>query len=467
MMEKHELSTNPNTLLDTFHLKGYDYEEFRAAVAAMSSITEFERVRCSDITPVSVMGQNDEYILGVELNPSAKLFEALISPFGEYVLEKDVRTTPMDAAEARSKEYGMCLNFLNLLSKNFTKTSKEAFYRNYDFTDVLDEIEAAGLLFNLKDHFFPGLESCDSPVYLTSSMLSSDLVLLNIKGDFAGEATLVRNAAIAQQLRSCREVTLVSRKIDGVKKVFAMRSGNYTPIPQTILCDIVDFIAKDNRMGRIKVHEWEISHNYTSISIEFPEQDFGAAYGLPTALIPGVHLITSDTGDCAITAYETWRVKGSVSWNNKVSRIHSGSVSREDVFKAITDTIFSAYTKLPEALCDLMCIEIAPEADLATAAGRKTNYNAIRQILKNAMKELDAVKAIGKKNEVRLREAMECEFDASRHYTAYDVAISIMTLPERACGLKTATMEALKKMVAKAPFIEYEKEIEEEELVLC
>jgi hypothetical protein len=58
--------------------------------------------------------------------------------------------------------------------------------------------------------------------------------------------------------------------------------------------------------------------------------------------------------------------------------------------------------------------------------------------------------------EKKLREAMMNEFDVSIRYTAYDIAMSILSLPERAVFMdKDKDISELQKACANAPFISY------------
>ena len=64
-----------------------------------------------------------------------------------------------------------------------------------------------------------------------------------------------------------------------------------------------------------------------------------------------------------------------------------------------------------------------------------------------------------RQSEKKLRDAMLSEMDMSLSYTAYDIAMNIMGIPERVVFLdkdKTRDLSALQKACGNAPFISYE-----------
>ena len=176
-------------------------------------------------------------------------------------------------------------------------------------------------------------------------------------------------------------------------------------------------------------------------------------------MIPGILMTTSDTGDSSFKVCGTWRVDGTNSLvvHSDVKRKHIGDINTEKILEDITNKIFAEYARLPEALCNLMAHDVTDASwDLTTTAGLKANYAEIESTLKAAFNRLGIVKAIGKKMEKKLREAMMNEFDVSIRYTAYDIAMSILSLPERAVFMdKDKDISELQKACANAPFISY------------
>ena len=124
---------------------------------------------------------------------------------------------------------------------------------------------------------------------------------------------------------------------------------------------------------------------------------------------------------------------------------------------------------MPEAMCELMSQDLTdPTWDFTKSRDVVKNRECIERVVKNAFKTLGIVKAIGKGNEMKLREQLCAEFSGTIRYTAYDIATAIMSLPERLEGVNPEIKHNLESAVAGAPYIKYStcKETSAEELIL-
>lgn len=92
--------------------------------------------------------------------------------------------------------------------------------------------------------------------------------------------------------------------------------------------------------------------------------------------------------------------------------------------------------------------------DLSTEAGRLANSEAYKEAMTGAFKELNIVKAVGNKVKTTLLNCLCEEANPSIHYTAYDICIELMRLPERVGSIPS--LEPLQNAVGKAPYVKYE-----------
>lgn len=298
--------------------------------------------------------------------------------------------------------------------------------------------------------------------YLTSANALQTMDRFGMAGDFLLTPCIERDMMIAKQFEKDLGVTVISRSCNGTKKIFSILSDKYTHINQDILFDIVKEIETVGDMGEAKCYKWTVNNFFTKLYIEFPQKakELSVLYGLKREMIPGILMTTSDTGDSSFKVKGTWRIEGSNSLvvNTEVKRKHIGEINKENVIDDISNQIFAEYAKLPEALCNLMAHDVTdPSWDLSTTAGLKANQAELENVIKTAFKRLGIVKAIGKKTEKKLREALVDEMDVSIHYTAYDIAMLILGLPERVEYMdKKKDITQLQKACSGAPFIKYD-----------
>ena len=95
----------------------------------------------------------------------------------------------------------------------------------------------------------------------------------------------------------------------------------------------------------------------------------------------------------------------------------------------------------------------------------KKNKLAVTTAIKNVFKQINLVSAIGKKHEKELYEQLCDEVDPTMEYTAYDIAMMVMSIPGHVSGLPKVYDTPLAKACGKAPYVEY-GEITESSVVL-
>ena len=278
-----------------------------------------------------------------------------------------------------------------------------------------------------------------------------------------------------------RQVTLISRTegtdVDKFEKVFSIRTEKYNSVPLAAMEDVYTAIC-DADMGEIKCVGWTVNHDIATVDIEFPSAtaDFKELCGLKDDIEAGVRLTTSGTGYSSFMAKETWRIHNTVSEHSTVKQKHIGKWDANDFVKNVKENIFDEYCKLPERLCELFDIvlvndEFVKNNSIKTAEA--VLLNCTKSVFKHinlaaAFKsKLDEEKASRSSYVTKLAEllvecfsvemqkviAEGCRFEI----TAYDLAIAIMALPERAKGIPQSYLENFANSCGKAAYAEYKE----------
>jgi hypothetical protein len=298
-------------------------------------------------------------------------------------------------------------------------------------------------------------------LYFTSDTLP---LTLSMRSGVAGPDSYIpsveRDIHFAKGLNKDEGVTAVIRYVGGLRKIIATLTSKYTYEPQTMLTDIYNTIVKDGTLGKVECYKWSIDQHLAEIYIEFPEkaEEISALYDLDDKLIPGLYLAKSDAGECSITVRATWRVGASITTQSELKRKHIGNVDEEKILEDVKTTIFDKYTILPETLCDLISQNITDpswKTSLRKKEFENRNLSTVCEVIKNVFKELEMVKTIGKKHEKELYEQLCDEIDPSIEYTAYDIAMMIMSIPGHVSGLPAAYEPKLAMACGKAPYADY------------
>lgn len=409
---------NEEKLLDTWSESGDSIEEFDKAVKELSAATRTNLVRSCDLCLLSKS----------ETSTPSTLHFYMLNPQSLWDVDKSGYPSLKRAQTKRSV------------------------FESKNVESLLDEYEN-------KTHL---MIQMDGNVNFTSTNLPPTLGLrASLGGDAMLNPSLERDLLVAKQLNNTDEVTAIVRHRGNAKKIYALLSGKYPYVPQTFMLDILNRIIADGILGTAECHHWHLDNQIGEIFIEFPDKanELTTIYGLDDELIPGLYIAKSDTGECSITVRATWRIGNSIIVLDEFRRKHSGKIDVDDILENIDKTVFSKYTKLPEVLCDLMGINITDPAwkGLSATKFEAMNKKAVEAIIKSVFKQIGLVEATTKKIEKGLFEALSEELDYSQSFTAYDIAIMIMQLPERKIlGLSDAYKTPLAKACGKAAFCKYE-----------
>lgn len=423
-----------HTLMDTFTTTGNDLDELKNIIEVLNKHTHFVKMKSGDMNLLSLIGEGKRDIINGEgkKEKDVEVIENLYLIPGS--LPTSSLSTPFDSVIKAYRKPNMAMG---LLDEWVGKTK-------------------LAIVYNEKN----GSQS----FYFTSGNALQTMDRFGISGECLLTPCIERDLLLAKRFEKDLGITAIIRQSeDGkFKKIFTILSDKYAHINQNVLFDIIKQIEDAGEMGKCKCYSWEISNFFTKLYIEFPKkaEELSTLYGLSTEMIPGILITTSDTGDASFSVKGTWRAKGSnsVTVHTEVKRKHSGKVDINELIEDVTNKIFVEYAKLPEALCNLMTHDITdPAWDLKKSEGIKANQAEIENVYKTVFKRLGIVKAIGKKAEKVLRQAMVDEINPAIRYTAYDICMLIMTLPERVIFMdKDKDISSLQKACGQAAFINYD-----------
>lgn len=444
-----------DTLLDSFHVENdptvssdESFNQFKTALHEMDKMTCFESYQAKDLRVMQMLDSKDDTMYFLKFDPDDEAFQ-IENAIMEACKCRETAGTPEDLAEAAKKVFTM------LYRDGIIAVKTQQFLNKGNFQNLIQEITDTTKYVMYAN----GGDSGRVKLYTVSDRISSDFCLAGLKGDFVFKPSMARSYAIANQFRVNRDVKLVVRQINGMRKIFALRSPKYTPLAQSFIVEVIEQL-RSGAMGAPVVNRWSITHPISSIYIEFPDkaEEMRTLYKLPDTVTPGLYLATSDTGDCSITVYETWRAKHGITMHHSISQMHTGDITVEKILDLVDKKIFSEYAKIPEALCDLMCTNVTPSSlDLSTPAGCIANKTILDSLMRELSQTLGLVKAIGKKNEKIVIDAMTNSLDASISYSAYDIAMMLMDLPSAVLGLSEARLMALSKAVGEVVFVDFNK----------
>jgi hypothetical protein len=253
-----------------------------------------------------------------------------------------------------------------------------------------------------------------------------------------------------------KDVTMVVRSSEEGNKAFAFLSGKYEHIPMTVVPDVVKQMSSEGKLGKINIRNWHIDQDFTSIYIELPDiaEDFEDMYGLTDRVIPGLVIMTSDTGSSSIIVRGTVKKAGSKYYSiiDEYAHKHSGNITVEDILTMTDSKVMAKIRKLPEALMDKMGKQITP-ATPDTTKNRNANRKAVESAIKNGVKTLGIKKILGQNRTKELMEQLFAEIDPNSVYTEYDIAMLFLGLSDRVDGLPKEIRKRLAETCGQAPFI--------------
>lgn len=416
-------------LLDNWQINGSNLDDFKKELESLSGITHVEKISAENITVLS---------------------------------KSNTVTDPNNVTVFVLKPH------------NMWETTSEATISLKQGKIGLKKFEKVGAIplveeFNNKTKLL--LSRDGKPCFTSENLMTTLGMRTGVKGDAAVIPTLERDILLAKRLEQDTEMSLIVRNVGGVEKIFAALSANYTYIPQSFLCTVIDKIIKTSKFGTVDCKQWSITNTLAEIYLEFPDyaEEISTVYEMKDALIPGIYLAKSDVGECSVTVRATWRVNSSIIIQDEMKRKHVGHINVNDLLSDIEETIFDKYTLLPDKLCELMSIDITDPTWMTTMPEKQfvnINEKAVAAAIKEVFNGIGLVDAICKKNEKLIYEALTEEIDGKLCYTAYDIVMMVMQMSSRIVGLPEVYRDSLAKACGKAPYVKINKKKPETKIVL-
>ena len=128
-------------------------------------------------------------------------------------------------------------------------------------------------------------------------------------------------------------------------------------------------------------------------------------------------------------------------------------MSMDDTLEEIEETIIQKYQEFIEKVCGLRTSIVTKAAH--TKQEQNQNAKNIESVIKSCFKQLKMTGAIGKKASCSILKNLADGFNNMTSYTAYDIAVGIMKIPQQVGDLNVYAMEELQKTINKAPYINY------------
>lgn len=397
------------------------------------------------------------------------------------------------------REFFDLLNYIDLHTNQITMDLKECYL--YSIRNVSDGVQAYSvnptnvlpkgalenrLLYDLpeydllpesikeelgKDGLAMAKKSMFGNKLIVSSMAFSTLgQRIGIIANVLDKPSLARDCLIAEYIsrsKSCQAQAVIKNDENRSKKVFAFLSSRYGHMPLATLETIINELKTKGGLSDFEFVSYNANHRIVEAKYAFPEygEELSKKYDLPDVMIPGIVVMSSDTGECSARIKAYWKTPtGSIVYGDEYSKMHKGLVEVEAVLNGVRENVFDKYKEFPRRLQELSYIPVTPgDFDLKTPRGMDKNGQMICNVFTLAINELGVPRIIGQSRMNEMKSQLGFIVDRSQRYSAYAVAMDIMSLPdELACWLETSELgetgyKMLQKAVSKAPYLDYER----------
>jgi hypothetical protein len=178
-------------------------------------------------------------------------------------------------------------------------------------------------------------------------------------------------------------------------------------------------------------------------------------YGLKDLIIPGIRIKSSDTGDASISVSGTYRVESSESYviYQKTTRRNTGKFSEDEIMKDVNN-VFSKMEDLPR------CLSTKVKSFISSANTRKMNwtdenFSNISDAYKKAMDRLNMQTLLGAKRSKRLLNDILGDVNATKQYSEYDIAVTLLKAGDRIPPMNTSVVEQIRETLSRTAKFSY------------
>lgn len=275
-------------------------------------------------------------------------------------------------------------------------------------------------------------------VYLVSNVADMTLFQrMKTGGEYVATPSLARDVYAARNSQREAElghaIMLVLRTDGKLWKVFAGMSKTYPGFPVSDVCDAAQYILKQDDLGKGELVRWRIDHKKIEVYLEFPEaaKKYQEQYGFREAVVPGIMLVSSDTGYSSIICSETLRPENS-EYPAIISKYDHKHTKKSDTMALMTEDARNVIEHIPQTqreLREMMDKKIGVYLDLSEAADRKKNRDLIDSYISRIYKTLQFGACLPDDTGNDLVRQMTNKTDPSKPHTWYDIAMLMLDAP--------------------------------------
>lgn len=258
-----------------------------------------------------------------------------------------------------------------------------------------------------------------------------------------------RNAFLASELEgristTDKDVCCIVRTYNGENRIFAFVSDGYKEWPQNNLTSLIEYILSSDSFGTGECKSWDVNQYLTSISYTYPKyaKEMAAKYGYKKEdVIPVIKYSTSDTSDASLSIKFGWLIgaKQTFVLQGEHTQKHYGKVDYTKICNEIQNSLFDEWEAIPNALCDLMSIDVDITEEYLT---------------KLLNKDTEILKICGKKKTQMFISDLVKSIDSNEKYTAYDCYLFICEIRDFVKNnLTDITSDKLERELKKLLFV--------------
>ena len=307
------IMSQPNVLDDSLRVKGTREDEFKDAVEAMDSITEFRTIE-----------PHETNIISFEANKPMKGVFTVRTLIPDRFDSGDILPRPVNTTSGKKVAVG----YFGPSAGN-TRYMSEAAMLNAGFTEAqIAEVKKTGFCIGVDD----GMGDGEEMFLLFGQLLPTFCRYVGIE-TVSDEPSLFRDMYLASRMR---EVTkpcgMVYRTVDGVMKAFAFVGMSFRPVPQSALIKCAE-LCIDGR--EYEVMGWSIDHKVTEIDYRLKAP---VARRSNHVFRIGFHMVTSDIGDASFRITPTlWCDRAMVTTPFVADAPHNDHFDVNDVVSRVVE----------------------------------------------------------------------------------------------------------------------------------
>ncbi len=248
--------------------------------------------------------------------------------------------------------------------------------------------------------------------------------------------------------RECGEIQswknqgkLVYRTENGYRSIVYIGTEKYQYLPQTMILELKDMFNK-NFEHELKLEKYTITQELTDVIYDIPslKPELRDAYNLRKELMPAIRIRTSDSGASSLTIEGGYRIGESLIPVSVCAPKHTLGNTPEKISEKAKRLVFNKIFDLPKQLKKLSDWKLTAE-QYADAL----DYGLL------SMKGVKT-KKIPTGDYKSLLGELRAEIVPDQTYTLEDVAYAILTIPGRAHGMETTTLNRFATEVAQVPY---------------